>query len=57
MGEISRGDIVDTPYGPGIVLESQREGPYYLLTIDIRGSEFKVKVIGIVSTGSVELDC
>lgn len=57
MGEIERGDIVDTPYGPGIVLESQFDDPYYLLTIDVRGSEFKVKAIGIVSTGSVELDC
>lgn len=53
---LQRGDIIDTPYGPGVILEIELEYPYYLLTIDVRGTTFKLKSVGIVSTGSVELD-
>lgn len=48
------GDMVDTPYGPGVVIEANNQSPQSLCqrcTISVSGTDYKIKQIGMRSIG------
>lgn len=48
--------MIDTPYGPGVVLESRVEGEHQHLKVSVSGTNYQLKSIGIKEQGRVELD-
>lgn len=54
--ELHTGDLVDTPYGAGVVLEIHGKIDHvYSLTIAVSGSEYKVRAIGLIPIGHIDL--
>ena len=44
------GDMVDTPYGAGVVIEANKQIPQSL-TVSVSGTDYKIKQIGMRSIG------
>jgi hypothetical protein len=48
------GDIVDTPYGPGVILEANKTIPQNV-KVNVRGTDFEIKQIGLIPIGKMDL--
>lgn len=56
QSELNTGDLIDTPYGPGVVLEIHSKiDNTYSLTIAVSGSEYRIRGIGLVPIGHIDL--
>ncbi len=48
------GDMVDTPYGTGVVIEADKSTPQNVV-VNVRGTDFRIKQIGMRAIGFIDI--